>query len=119
MHQNDELAQGTVAGFSPPRRTSEDHSLIGPQEYPHLCSVSAQQAESTSLDVELQLIQPYRRLGRESTNFVLSCRNSQGLSSGRSKQNQEGPVDLYDQNISSRNTSALAFFSLSLYWDVI
>lgn len=34
MHQNDELAQGTVAGFSPPRRTSEDHSLIGPPRVP-------------------------------------------------------------------------------------
>lgn len=94
--------------------------IIGPREYLRLCSVSVQQAESTSLDVELWLIQPCRRVGRESVNFVLSCRNSQGLFfSGRSKQNQEGPVDLYDQNISSRNTSVLAFFSLSLYWDIM
>lgn len=53
--------------------------IIGPREYLRLCSVSVQQAESTSLDVELWLIQPCRRVGRESVNFVLSCRNSQGL----------------------------------------
>lgn len=69
MHQNDELAQGPGTGISLPGRTREDHSLIGPQSTQHLCSVSAQQAGSTSLDVHLPLMQPHRRVGRGSTDL--------------------------------------------------